>query len=66
MFLTLVETKQAITNMHLFKEINLVWQRVRVVITDKDFTERSVFSEQIHFAVMYFIKRSPVGLRPGE
>ena len=41
MFLTLVETKQAITNMfRLFKEVNPAWQRVGVVITDKDFTER--------------------------
>ena len=47
MFLTSVETKEAIADMiHAFKEVNPAWQRIGVVITDKDFTERSVFSEE--------------------
>ena len=31
----------------LFKQHNSSWERVRVIMTDKDVTERSVFSAQI-------------------
>ena len=79
MFFTLVETKQAITNMiHLFKEVNPAWQRVGVVITDKDFTEHSVLSEEFSRSTLqlclFHVLRSfcreitcdKLGLRPGE
>jgi len=47
LFLTSPETKEAITNMiNAFKSANPSWCEVGVVITDKDFTERSVFEEQ--------------------
>ena len=79
MFLTSVETKQAIADMiHTFKEVDPAWQRIGVVITDKDFTERSVFSEEFSgstlqlclFHVLRSFRREitcdKLGLRPGE
>ena len=79
MFLTLLETKQAITDMiRAFKEVNPAWQRIGVVISDKDFTERSVFSEEFSgstlqlclFHVLRSFRREitcdKLGLRPGE
>ena len=62
----------------LFKEVNPAWQRVGVIITDKDFTERSVFSEEFSgstlqlclFHVLKSFRREitcdKFGLRPGE
>jgi len=75
MFLTLVKTKQAITDMiHAFKEVNLAWQKIGVVITDKDFTEHSVFSEStLHFYLFHVLRSfcreitcDKLGLRAGE
>ena len=79
MFLTLLETKQAITDMiRTFKEVNLAWQRIGVVISDKDFTERFVFSEEfpgstLQLCLFHVLKSfhreitcDKLGLRPGE
>ena len=79
MFLTLLETKQAITDMiRAFKEVNPAWQRIGVVVSDKDFTERSVFSEEFPGSTLqlclFHVLRSfcreitcdKLGLRPGE
>ena len=79
MFLTSLETKQAITDMICaFKEVNPAWERIGVVISDKDFTERSVFSEQFPDSTLqlclFHILRSfcreitcdKLGLRPRE
>ena len=74
-----METKQAIADMiHAFKEVNPAWQRIGVVITDKDFTERSVCSEEFSGSTLqlclFHVLRSfhreitcdKLGLRPGE
>ena len=79
MFLTLLETKQAITDMiRAFKEVNPAWQRIGVVISDKDFTERSVFSEEfpgstLQLCLLHVLRSfrreitcDKLGLRPGE
>jgi len=79
MFLTLVETKQAITNMiDTFKEANPAWKRIGVVITDKGFTECSVFSKEFSGSTLqlclFHVLRSfhreitcdKLGLRAGE
>ena len=45
MFLTSTETKTAMTDMiEAFKSADQSWSKIGVVITDKDFTERTVFS----------------------
>ena len=47
-FMVLQETESTISKMvDLFKKYNSSWERVRVIMTDKDVTERSVFSAQI-------------------
>ena len=47
-FMVLQETDSTISKMvDLFKKYNSSWERVRVIMTDKDVTERSVFSAQI-------------------
>ena len=47
LFLTSLETKEAITNrVKAFKSVNPSWCKVGVVVTDKDFTVRTVFEEQ--------------------
>ena len=79
MFLTLVETKQAITNMiHAFKEANPAWQRIWVLITDKDLTKHSVFSKEFSVSILWLclfhvlgpfcreITCDKFGLRPRE
>ena len=79
MFLTSLETKQAITDMiRAFKEVNPAWQRIGVVISDKDFTERSLFSEEFPVSTLqlclFYVLRSfrreitcdKLGLRPRE
>ena len=43
-FLTAVETEEAISKMvQVFKTHNPNWSQTRVVVSDKDFTERAVF-----------------------
>ena len=47
-FMVLQETDSTISKMvDLFKNHNSSWERVHVIMTDKDVTERSVFSAQI-------------------
>ena len=79
LFLTSLETKEAITNMvKAFKSVNPSWCKVGVVVTDKDFTERAVFEEQfpgvqlqicLFHALRSFRREVTVdklGIRPGE
>ena len=43
-FLTSVETEDPITRMvSTFKSFNPSWEKTKVVLSDKDFTERTVF-----------------------
>ena len=47
MYLTTTETEEAITKMvRAFKNINPQWEHTKVVISDKDFTERAVFQKE--------------------
>ena len=47
-FMVLQETDSTISKMvDLFKKHNSSWEHVRVIMTDKDVTESSVFSAQI-------------------
>ena len=77
--LTSLETKEAITKMvQSFKDNNPCWSETSVVITDKDFVERSVFSEELPNAVMHIclfhalrsmrreVSCEKLGIRPGE
>ena len=46
-FLTTSETEEAIRKMvQTFKRENPSWSSTKVVITDKDFTERAVFQKE--------------------
>ena len=78
-FLTALETKAAITDMmKAFKLANPSWSKVGVVITDKDFTERTVFNEQfpeasLHICLFHALRSfrrevtcDKLGIRPGE
>lgn len=78
-FLTSIETKEAITNMiKVFKSVNPSWCKVGVVVTDKDFTERAVFEEQfpgVRLQICLFhalrsfrreVTADKLGIRPGE
>ena len=50
------ETKDVISTMvQSFKESNPSWTKTSVVITDKDFVERSVFDEEFPRAVMHIM-----------
>ena len=43
-FITSVETEESITKMvQAFKAVNPQWSETKVVMSDKDFTERTVF-----------------------
>ena len=63
-FLTAVETEKAITEMvQSFKVANPRWTETKVVMSDKDFNERSVFRKEFpeHMSFPYpveFQKRS--------
>ena len=47
-FMVLQETDSTLSKMvDLFKKHNSSWEHVHVIMTDKDVTERSVFSAQI-------------------
>ena len=78
-FLTTLETHEAITAMvQAFKLHNPNWSHTKVVISDKDFTERSVFEAEFPgasliiclFHTLRSMKREvtceKLGLRPGE
>ena len=46
-FLTAIETEEAITKMvQMFKTYNPKWSQTRVVVSDKDFTERAIFKKE--------------------
>jgi len=72
MCLTPLETREAITKLvHSFKDNNSSSSETSVVITDKDFVERSVFSEEFPNAVIHICMRREItceklGIRPGE
>ena len=79
MCLTTLETKEAIAKMvQSFKSNNPCWPQTGVVITDKDFVERSVFKEEFPNAVLHIclfhalrsmrreISCEKLGIRPGE
>ena len=78
-FLTVLETHQAITAMiQAFKVHNPNWSFTKVVITDKDFTERAVFQAEFprasliiclfhtHRSMKREITCEKLGLRPGN
>ena len=79
MCLTSLETKEAITKIvQSFKANNPCWSQTGVVITDKDFVERSVFNEEFPDVAMHIclfhalrsmrreISCEKLGIRPGE
>ena len=50
-FLTSVENEDAITRMvSTFKSFNSSWEKTKVVLSDKDFTERNVFEKEFPMA----------------
>lgn len=52
-FLLLDENESSLTNIsRIFKEENPAWEKVRVIMTDKDMTERHVFASQFPNAQM--------------
>lgn len=78
-FLTSVETEDAISKMvSTFKSFNSSWEKTKVVLSDKDFTERNVFEKEFPaasliiclFHTMRSFKREisceKMGLRSGE
>ena len=78
-FLTILETREAITAMvQAFKLHNPNWSLTKVVISDKDFTERAVFQAEFPgaslviclFHTLRSMKREvtceKLGLRPGD
>ena len=78
-FLTTLETEEAITKMvQVFKTNNPKWSQTRVVVSDKDFTERTVFKKEFPsaslliclFHTLRTLKREvsceKLGLLPGE
>ena len=53
-FLTTLETEQAITQMvQAFKTHNSHWTSTKVIMTDKDFTERAVFRKEFPEAALH-------------
>ena len=78
-FLTVVETEQAIAEMvQSFKRANPRWTETKVVMSDKDFNERSVFRKEFPEAVLHIclfhtlrsfrreITTDKMSIRPGE
>ena len=78
-FLTSLETREGISKMvKAFKAANSLWNRTGVVISDKDFTERAVFTGEFPGFSMYIclfhvlrsfrreITCDKLGLRSGE
>ena len=78
-FLTLLETREGISKMvKAFKAANSSWSRTGVVIYDKDFTERTVFTEEflgvsMHICLFHILRSfrheitcDKLGLRSGE
>ena len=78
-FLMTLETEEAITKMvQVFKTNNPKWSQTRVVVSDKDFTERTVFKKEFPSACLLIclfhtlrtLKREvsceKLGLLPGE
>ncbi len=78
-FLTVLETEKAITKMvQVFKTHNPNWSLTKVVMSDKDFTERAVFKKEFPsaslliclFHTLRSLKREvsceKLGLLPGE
>lgn len=78
-FLTALETEQAITAMvQCFKKANPRWTDTKVVITDKDFNERAVFRKEFPQAALHIclfhtlrsfrreVTTEKLGIRPGE
>ncbi len=54
-FLTAIETEEAITKMvQAFKSYNANWVKTKVVIFDKDFTERAVFHKDFPSASLNY------------
>ena len=46
-FITSIETEESITKMvQTFKAVNPQWSETKVVMSDKDFTERTVFRKE--------------------
>ena len=79
LFLTVLETKEAISKMvESFKAVNLSWNRTGVIISDKDFNERAVFKDEfpgvsLHICLFHVLRTfrcevscEKLGLRPGE
>ena len=79
MFLTVLESQPAIAKMvQAFKRHNSNWSSTRVVISDKDFTERAVFQAEFPDASLIIclfhtlrsfrreVSCEKLGLRPGE
>ena len=78
-FLTTLETEEVITKMvQVFKTHNPKWSQTRVVVSDKDFTEHTVFKKEFPsaflliclFHMLRTLKREvsceKLGLLPGE
>ena len=78
-FLTSLETREGISKMvKAFKAANSSWNRTGVVISDKDFTERAVFTEEfpgvsMHICLFHVLRSfrreitcDKLGLRSGE
>ena len=79
MYLTTTETEEAITKMvRAFKNINPQWEHTKVVISDKDFTERAVFQKEfpnaaLHICLFHVLRTfrrevttDKMSIRPGE
>ena len=78
-YLTSNETCEALTKMvSCFKASNPAWQKIRVILTDKDIVERAVFSDEFSDATLLLclfhtlrnfrreVTCDKMGIRPGE
>ena len=55
-FLTVLETKEAISKMvQSLKLVNPSWNRTGVIISDKDFNERAIFKEEFPGVSMHIV-----------
>lgn len=79
MFLTTMETEEAITKMiRTFKLTNPKWEYTKVVMSDKDFNERAVFKKEfpnaaLHICLFHVLRSfrrevttDKLSIRPGE
>lgn len=76
-FLTIFETEEAIMKMiEVFKSHNSQWTRKKVVISDKNFTERAIFKKgfpSLHICLFHVLRTmrrevtcDKLGVLPGE